>query len=127
MMMMRLAGVNIDASISPYGNALSGLTKMQQATEDNIANVNTPGYKAKRPELANVLGLSDNPYETSLAQRVGSSQLSSLLQTPDNADGKVNVQQEFLVMQKNLLMFNLVSKRLTTIITNLKASGNVGR
>ena len=127
MMMMRLAGVNIDASISPYGNALSGLTKMQQATADNIANVNTPGYKAKRPELANVLGLSDNPYETSLAQRVGSSQLSSLLQTPDNADGKVNVQQEFLVMQKNLLMFNLVSKRLTTIITNLKASGNVGR
>ena len=124
---MRLAGVNIDASISPYGNALSGLTKMQQATADNIANVNTPGYKAKRPELANVLGLSDNPYETSLAQRVGSSQLSSLLQTPDNADGKVNVQQEFLVMQKNLLMFNLVSKRLTTIITNLKASGNVGR
>ena len=127
MMMMRLAGVNIDASISPYGNALSGLTKMQQATADNIANVNTPGYKAKRPELANVLGLSDNPYETSLAQRMGSSQLSSLLQTPDNADGKVNVQQEFLVMQKNLLMFNLVSKRLTTIITNLKASGNVGR
>ena len=127
MMMMRLAGVNIDASISPYGNALSGLTKMQQATADNIANVNTPGYKAKRPELANVLGLSDNPYETSLAQRVGSCQLSSLLQTPDNADGKVNVQQEFLVMQKNLLMFNLVSKRLTTIITNLKASGNVGR
>lgn len=127
MMMMRLAGVNIDASISPYGNALSGLTKMQQATADNIANVNTPGYKAKRPELANVLGLSDNPYETSLAQRMGSSQLSSLLQTPDNADGKVNVQQEFLAMQKNLLMFNLVSKRLTTIITNLKASGNVGR
>ena len=127
MMMMRLAGVNIDASISPYGNALSGLTKMQQATADNIANVNTPGYKAKRPELANVLGLSDNPYETSLAQRMGSSQLSSLLQTPDNADGQVNVQQEFLAMQKNLLMFNLVSKRLTTIITNLKASGNVGR
>jgi flagellar basal-body rod protein FlgB len=127
MMMMRLAGVNIDASISPLGNALSGLTKMQQATADNIANVNTPGYKAKRPELANVLGLSDNPYETSLAQRMGSSQLSSLLQTPDNTDGKVNVQQEFLAMQKNLLMFNLVSKRLTTIITNLKASGNVGR
>jgi flagellar basal-body rod protein FlgB len=127
MMMMRLAGVNIDTSISPLGNALSGLSKMQQATADNIANVNTPGYKAKRPELSNVLGLSDNPYETSLAQRMGSSQLSSLLQTPDNADGKVNVQQEFLAMQKNLLLFNLVSKRLTTIITNLKASGNVGR
>jgi flagellar basal-body rod protein FlgB len=127
MMMMRLAGVNIDTSLSPLTTALSGLTKMQQAVADNIANVNTPGYKAKRPELAQTLGLTENPYETSLAQRMGSSQLSSLLQSPDNAEGKVNVQQEFLAMQKNLLMFNLVSKRLTTVITNLKASGNVGR
>ena len=56
-----------------------------QTAGNNVANVNTPGYKAKRPELSNVLGLSDNPYETKLAQRMGSSQLSSLLQTPDGA------------------------------------------
>jgi flagellar basal body rod protein FlgB len=42
-------------------------------------------------------------------------------------DGTVNLQNELMDMQKNLMYFNMVSKRLSTVINNIKTASNVGR
>jgi hypothetical protein len=56
---------------------------------------------------------------------MGASQLPDLLSS--QTQGQVNLQDEFMDMQKNLLYFNMVSKRLSTVINNIKTASNVGR
>jgi flagellar basal-body rod protein FlgB len=123
---MQLMGLNMDASLGSLSSTLGGLTHMQQVVANNIANANTPGYKAQRADFATTFGLAQNPMETSLSAKMGNNSMNKLL-NEGNAEGKVNLQEELVTMQKNLVYFSIATRRLATVITNLKASGNIGR
>jgi flagellar basal body rod protein FlgB len=126
---MQVFGINLEQSLTPLSGYLSGITRAQEASASNIANINTPGYKPKRVSLAASVGLGSSPFETTLAQKMGGgSYLDTALAGGDGGEGDgVNLQQELMTVQKQALYFNLVSKRLSTVVTNLKAAGNIGR
>ena len=56
-----------DVSIDALHSALNGLSERQRAISDDIANVNTPYYRARSVEfeddLRNALNMGDNPME----------------------------------------------------------------
>jgi flagellar basal-body rod protein FlgB len=58
-----------DVSISALHAALSGLSQRQRAVSDNIANVNTPFYTARRVsfegDLANAMQSGEDPMSVS--------------------------------------------------------------
>ena len=122
---MQFSGINIDGAVAPLSQNLSNLITMQKASADNIANVNTPGYKPKHYKFETFLGVDNSVMDTPLSSRMGASQLPDMLST--EGDGTVNLQNELMDMQKNLMYFNMVSKRLSTVINNIKTASNVGR
>jgi len=123
---MQFIGINLDSAFGPNIKAMSSINMMQKASADNIANVDTPGYRAKHYDFATLLGAQNSVMDTSLSARMGQSQLNEMVYRQGDT-GKVDVQDEFMQMQKNLLYFNMVSKRLSTIVTNIKTSSQVGR
>jgi flagellar basal-body rod protein FlgB len=122
---MLFSGINLDGAVAPLSQNLSNLITMQKASAENIANVNTPGYKPKHYKFETFLGAEHSVMDTSLSSRMGASQLPEMLST--EGDGTVNLQNELMDMQKNLMYFNMVSKRLSTVINNIKTASNVGR
>jgi flagellar basal-body rod protein FlgB len=44
-----------DLAMTAIGSALSGLSARQRVIADNIANINTPGYQARRVEFEDAL------------------------------------------------------------------------
>jgi flagellar basal-body rod protein FlgB len=126
-MVLQLSNLTIEGALAPLSTMIGGISQAQKATANNIANINTPGYKPQHIDLPTASGVEANPFETKLSRQLGGSQLPTLLAQRTGQEDSVNLQEEFLAMQKNLLLYNVVSKRLTTIITNLKASGNIGR
>jgi flagellar basal-body rod protein FlgB len=123
---MQFIGINLDSAFGPNLNAMSAINMMQKASADNIANVDTPGYRAKHYDFATALGAQSSVMDTSLSARMGTSKLNEMVYQQGDA-GKVNVQDEFMTMQKNLLYFNMLSKRLSTVVTNIKTGSQVGR
>ena len=121
---MHLMGINLTKTLTPLSTMLDGISMAQKATSNNIANVSTPGYAAQHPSFSSYIEQAANPFETSMSVRMGPSQLSRLV---DPAEGKVNLQQEMIDMQKNMLHYNLVVKRLSTTINNLKTASQIGR
>lgn len=120
-----LLGLGLDTALTPLHQNITNLVTMQKASADNIANVNTPGYRPKRFRFETFLGADHSVMETGLSSRMGASQLPELIGSDES--GTVNLQDEFMAMQKNLLYFNMVSKRLSTVINNVKTTTNVGR
>ncbi|MFM7390406.1 MAG: flagellar basal body rod protein FlgB [Vampirovibrionales bacterium] len=125
--MMQLMGLNLNDSLGQLSNTLGGLTMVQKIVANNIANANTPGYTAQKADFASVMGLASHPMETSLSVRMGNQTLQKLMVEGSPTGQKVNLQEEMVTMQKNLLFFSIATRRLATTITNLKASGNIGR
>lgn len=123
---MQFLGINVGQAIGRQTDMISNLVTMQKAAADNIANVDTPGYRPKHYDFATFLSAEHSAMETPLSARMGASHLPELLYT-SSAEEKVNLQDEFMAMQKNLLYFSVVSKRLSTTITNIRTASQVGR
>jgi flagellar basal body rod protein FlgB len=101
---------------------MSAIAQRQSLTSANIANAHTPGYTAKSVSFSDLLQ-SDNPFETQLSHKMGS-QLSSM-----NTDTGISVdlQKELIDMQKNMLYYSMVSRRASSVVSNIKAASQVGR
>jgi flagellar basal-body rod protein FlgB len=128
---MRLSGINLDMAIGPPEFQLKQLNILQKESADNIANVDTPGYRPKRYNFAAFMTTGDGHGEqalmdTPLSIRMGSSMMNDLLYT-QNPDAKVDLQQEFMDMQKNYLFFTMASRHMNTVINNIKTASQVGR
>lgn len=118
-------GSDIDSVVMPGQRMLSAISQSQQAVANNIANVNTPGYQAQRPNFQAMLESVDSPFETALSVKMGGgSEAMSLLNPPA---GKVNLQQELMSMQDNVLKYNLVTTHLSKVLARLKEVAQVGR
>ena len=112
---------NMNDSIDKSTAILDILSKKQEALGSNIANMNTPGYVRKDINFSQVLGSLNSPIETKLSEKLGPSPFD------ESQNGKVNVTNELLEMQKNMLYYSVASRRITSVVNELKAITQLGK
>ena len=111
-------------SNSPIGKTLGALdliAERHKALSSNLANMDTPNYRRKDISFAQYLGASANPLETALSMKLGPSPV-----TVETSNQKVNPATELSEIQKNSILFTVASRRMTSIITEMKTVINVG-
>lgn len=93
----------IDPTVSAIRSSLAGLAARQRAIADNVANLETPGYQAKRVSFEESLAAaisSGDPSQAQLSQTTSSD--------PSNPNGNnVQLETETLDMQETSLRYQL--------------------
>lgn len=100
---------------------LDVIAKRQEAIGANLANVHTPGYIRQDINFEQYLGSLNSPLETSLSKKLGPSPVMK------SEGGEVNPAQEMILLQKNALFYTLATRRVTSMIQELKTVSQVGR
>jgi flagellar basal body rod protein FlgB len=104
--------------------AIGGLSSQHKVISNNVANSHTPGYVRQSYNFSDVLGHMSNPFETELSRKMGSMAGSTFAQ----GDGHpVNLAQELVDMQKVFLNYSMVSRRASTVFSNLRRATQIGR
>ena len=98
-------------------SALNGLSQRQQAIADNIANVNTPGYHAKRVQFENALAAS-------VAAGDGNVQATtSISEEPTQLNGNnVNLDTETLSNEDTVLRYQFASQALSNEFAGIRTA-----
>lgn len=109
-------------SLHYVASALKAISEKQKVTSNNLANAHTPGYLAKEVNFSDLLNGMNNPFETQLSQKMGTTMSDSM-----STGMPVDMQKEMIEMQKNLLFYNMTTRRASTIFTLLKSATQVGR
>jgi flagellar basal body rod protein FlgB len=118
-----LYGLHLDAGpMKSLSSMLAAISDRQRVTSNNLANAATPGYTAQEVKFSDILGQADNPFDTALSQKMGTLQSSET-----NTGQPVNIQKELIEMQKNLLFYNMATRRISTVITGFKTASQIGR
>ncbi len=92
-------------TISALTSALNGLSQRQRAIADNIANINTPGYQAKRVAFEDALAASVAEGDGSVTPMVKTSL------EPTRTDGNnVNLDTETLSNVDTLLRYQFATQ-----------------
>lgn len=108
-------------SLDRTNEVMAVIAKRQQALTSNIVNMQTPGYLRQDVNFEQYLQGTVSPLETSLSKKLGPSPLTEVY------GEKISPNQEFLLMQKNLLFYTLATKRATSIIQEIKTVSQAGR
>lgn len=103
------------------GNVLGLLSAKQQMIAENLANMNTPGYKRKDVNFAQYLSAGANPLETKLSQKLGPSPMMT------EAGGEVSSTEEMMDMQKVQVFYTVATRQMTSVIQQLKQVTQAGR
>lgn len=109
---------------SPIGKTLGALdliAERHKALSSNLANMDTPNYRRKDISFSQYLGASSSPLETALSAKLGPSPV-----TVETSNQKVDPATELSEIQKNSLLFTVASRRMSSIITEMKTVINVG-
>lgn len=114
----------LNGVFTPAMSVMDAVMTSQKTVSSNIANAQTPGYTAKSTDFSQVMFGLSNPLETRMAQKYGSSLAE--MGTLDTGE-PVKLQDELVQMQKNMLYYNMASRRLNSVITALKTSTQIGR
>lgn len=104
-------------SISALSSALDGLSLRQRAIADNIANINTPGYHAKRVQFEDALA-------DAIAKGEGrvSATVSESLE-PTRLDGNnVNLDTETLSSIDTMLRYQFASQALSGSFASVRTA-----
>ena len=109
---------------NPMGRTIQALdliAERHKALSSNVVNMNTPNYKRKDISFAQYLGGSVNPLETELAAKLGPSPVMV-----ETSDEKVNPATELSEIQKNSVLYTIATRRLTSLITEMRTVINMG-
>ncbi len=109
---------------NPMGRTIQALdliAERHKALSSNIANMNTPNYKRKDISFSQYLEGTYNPLETELASKLGPSPVMV-----ETSDEKVNPALELTEMQKNSVLYTIATRRMTSLITEMKTVINMG-
>ena len=98
------------------------ISQRQRALGSNIANVDTPGYVRKDIDFSTYLGSMNSPLETKLSTSLGPSGVIE-----DRARQEIDMAEELAEIQKNALMYTMATRRMSSIITEMKTVLNVGK
>ncbi|WP_066507282.1 flagellar basal body rod protein FlgB [Abyssisolibacter fermentans] len=126
-------------NVNLLNKALNGSWKRNQAIINNIANVNTPGYKKTRVEFENILSkeINNNSLDLKVTNQnhlgfENSNNFKPLIikdkSTSTRADGNnVNIDVENGELSKNFLYYTSVSRQIGSEFKRLKTVVNDGR
>ena len=98
------------------------IAQRQRALGSNLANVDTPNYVRKDINFQNYLGTMNSPLETKLSAILGP---SGVMEERENE--KIDVANELNAMQQNSILYTMATRRMTSIITEMKTVINVGK
>ena len=110
--------------INPFGNTIHSLdliAERQKALSCNLANMDTPNYRRKDVSFSQYLGAASGSLETALSMKMGPSPI-----TIQASEQKVNPATELSEMQKNSILYTVASRRMTSLITEMKTVINMG-
>lgn len=119
--------------------ALDGLAARQRSISDNVANVDTPGFKATRVEfegaLKQAMGKSDAPkmamvknaVEGAGEESVGPQIISTNNVTRRSDGNNVDVDQEMVDLAETNLTYNAVAQLMSTRLKLLRTAIFEGR
>lgn len=109
---------------NPIGKTLHVLDligERQKALSCNLANMDTPNYRRKDISFSQYLGGSAGSLETALSAKMGPSPV-----TVQTSNEKVNPATELSEMQKNSILFTVATRRMNSLITEMKTVINMG-
>jgi flagellar basal-body rod protein FlgB len=99
------------------------IAKKQKYLGENLANMDTPGYVRKDLNFGQYLNSSvSGNLETKLSEKFGFSPVFD-----EQGDGKVNAANELMELQKNSILYSMATRRMSSIITEMKTAVNVGK
>jgi len=108
------------SAIDQTNNVLDAIAKKQEMIANNVANANTPGYVRKDASFSQLLNI-DTPLEPELSRRIGPNPFIA------SEGGDVDLKQELVEMQKNSMYYAVATRRMSSIITQMKTVTNVGQ
>jgi len=111
----------ITNSFSTSNNVLDVLSKKQEVIAENLANMNTPGYKRRDINFSQYLSGHNNPLETQLSQKLGPSPFNV------TESGEVSAPQELMDMQKVQVYYTVATRQMTSVIQQMKQVTQSGR
>jgi flagellar basal-body rod protein FlgB len=120
-------------AFSTAQGALDGISARHSAISDNIANVNTPGYKRKRVDFEDALRRHVERRSNPCSGTLCSSEpfvptMSRDTDTMGRADGNnVDIEREMVELSDNALRYEVLSQYVGGTFTGLKAAINGGR
>lgn len=109
-------------SMGKVGLMLDLISQRQVALGDNLANIHTPGYVRKDINFGDYLSSMNSPLETKLSQKLGPSAVIE-----EQSQEEIRPDKELLEIQNNALMYNMATRRMSNIITQMKTVINVGK
>ncbi len=102
-------------------NALDLIAEKHKALASNLANMNTPNYKRKDVSFTQYLAGSTNSLETKLASKLGASPINI-----ETSNEKIDPATELAESQKNVMMYTIAARRMTSLITEMRQVINMG-
>ncbi len=109
----------------PFGRTIGALdliAERHKALASNLANMNTPNYTRKDISFSQFLGGYADPLETKLAHVMG----PSPVMTDEISGERIDPAKELSEMQKNSVLFTIASRRMSSLITQMKTVINMG-
>jgi flagellar basal-body rod protein FlgB len=107
-----------DVTIDALQGLLRGLAQRQRTISDNIANIETPNYKAQRVEFENALA--------DALRRGGNANIRpSIVPTNDPSlpnGNNVSIDQEIVLLQDTQLRYQLAIEALTSKMNLIRSS-----
>lgn len=104
------------------GSILNLIAQKQKALGENLANIDTPGYNRKDVNFGEYLGDSNSSIETAMAIKLGHAPI-----TTQAGSEPVNPANELMELQKNSLLYSMATRRMSSIITEMRTVINVGK
>lgn len=98
------------------------ISAKQKALGSNLANIDTPGYVRKDVNFGQYLNTMNSPLETKLSNALGPSGVIE-----DRSNEEINPANELMELQKNSLLYTMATRRMSSIITQMKTVVNVGK
>lgn len=98
------------------------IAKKQKAIGENLANIDTPGYVRKDVNFGQYLGSMDNSLETQLSSKFGPPPTFE-----ETSDQPINPANELMELQKNSLLYSMATRRMSSVINEMKTVINVGK
>ena len=100
---------------------LDAISKKQEVMAANVTNANTPGYVRRDVSFNQILATANSPLETKLSEKIGPNPFFL------DEDGQVDLKQELVEMQKNSMYYAVATRRMTSVITQMRTVTNVGK
>lgn len=109
-------------SMNGTGALLDLISRKQKIIGENLANLDTPGYKRKNIEFGQYLDETNSPLESKLSEKFGPAPVFE-----QSSNEEINPANELMELQKNSLLYTMATRRMSNIISEMRTVTNVGK